>query len=149
MPPLGEKTPQLLLHRTTCNLLLLSELQKSQHQSPSGSPVQTVGSGSLDRARLLRSFSCRHLREKHREEDPELSLHCFDPSRGWSRNDPWEGPQSKLAAEAVKEAQVAVPCLGPLGALGLCMECWAVPIATVVVSCSCVRWWNTGGAAVQ
>ncbi|XP_056370699.1 zinc finger protein 541-like isoform X2 [Oenanthe melanoleuca] len=40
-------------------------------------------------------------------------------------------------------------CLHPLGTLGFYMECWAVPVATGVVSSSCGRWWNTGGAAVQ
>ncbi|XP_064282347.1 zinc finger protein 541-like [Passer domesticus] len=33
--------------------------------------------------------------------------------------------------------------------LGFCMECWAVPIATALVCCSCGRWWNTGGAALE
>ncbi|XP_068031973.1 zinc finger protein 541-like isoform X2 [Anomalospiza imberbis] len=52
----------------------------------------------------------------------------------------WEGPQSKFTPEEVTEAKVAHPCFCPLGPVGFCMECWAVPVATVAVSCSCGRW---------
>lgn len=53
--------------------------RRASGRSPSGSPEQEMSSGPFDRARLLCTFSWKHLPEKHRE-DPGLSLPCFCPS---------------------------------------------------------------------
>lgn len=61
----------------------------------------------------------------------------------------WQGSQSRLAPQEVKGAKVAHASFCPLAPLAFYMECWAVPVVTLVVSYSCGPWWNTGGPAVE
>lgn len=94
-------------------------------------------------------FGWRCLTEKHRE-DAELSLHCFASSRGLMRSAPMGRRSEHTCSRRSKRGKGGHnPCFCRLRPLGFCMECWAAPVATVVVSCSCSRWWNTGGPPVE
>lgn len=94
-------------------------------------------------------FGWRRLTEKHRE-DAELSLHCFASSRGLMRSAPMGRRSEHTCSRRSKRGKGGHhPCFCRLRPLGFCMECWAAPVATVVVSCSCSRWWNTGGPPVE
>lgn len=109
------------------------------------------GSGPLDTDRLLGTFSCRHLAEKHREE-PGLSLHCFCPSPQTTQE---KRPMARLSEQACSSRSKrgrGGPCLflshGSPGVLHGMLGC-------AHSNCRCLlllrplleRWWSSAGAA--